>query len=193
VDELTCAKCGIVIEYAGTGRKPKYCNDHREKPKSPDNVTPKSRHRSTGSKSLDVLRMELMQTLQGAGAMLMAVDRYDGLVIIQGSGKLVDALISMAEVNPQFRKWLESGTKSVVWLQLGTAIAAIAVPIAAHHRVLPINERGAYQLFHGELPDGIVNETPPPTPPATMQTNYEPEQDQPTPDAPITENLDEVV
>jgi len=164
MDELTCAKCGIAIEYSGIGRKPKFCNDHRDKPKSADHIKPKSRYRSTGSKSLDVLRMELTQTLQGAGAMLMAVDRYDGLVVIQGTSKLVDALISMAEVNPDFKRWLESGTKSVVWIQLGTAIAAIAVPIAAHHRLLPINERGAYSLFHGELPDGIINDQPQPAP-----------------------------
>jgi hypothetical protein len=169
MDELTCAKCGIVIEYAGTGRKPKFCNDHRDKPKGADNIKPKSRYRSTGSKSLDVLRMELTQTLQGAGAMLMAVDRYDGLVVIQGTSKLVDALISMAEINPDFKRWLESGTKSVVWIQLGTAIAAIAVPIAAHHRLLPLNERGAYSLFHGELPDGIINDAPTQTAPQQPQ------------------------
>jgi hypothetical protein len=139
------------VEYAGTGRKPKYCPDHRQ-PSGKDKTTPASRSRKTSSKSLDVLRLELLQTLQGAGAMLMAVDKFDGLVIVQGSPKLVDALISMAEVNPQFRKFLESGTKSVVWLQLGTALAAIVVPIAAHHRMLPLNERGAYELFHGQLP-----------------------------------------
>ena len=189
MDELTCAKCGIAIEYSGIGRKPKFCNDHREKPKNIDTVKPKSRYRSTGSKSLDVLRLELTQTLQGAGALLMAVDRFDGLVVIQGTPKLVDALISMAEVNPDFKRWLESGTKSVVWIQLGTALAAIAVPIAAHHRLLPVNERGAYQLFHGEIPDGVIDDTPPrptpvPTPaPDTTVANVEA----------IPENLDDVV
>jgi len=104
--------------------------------------------------------------------MLMAVDQFDGLVIIQGSPKLVDALISMAEVNPEFRKFLESGAKSVVWLQLGTAIAAIAVPIAARHRLVPLNPTAAYQLFHGPIPDKF-KPTPDPTPV---------EVDDPTPD-----------
>lgn len=188
MDELTCAKCGVVINYSGVGRKPKFCPDHREKPKL-DNITPKSRYRSTGSKSLDVLRLELTQTLQGAGALLMAVDRFDGLVVIQGTPKLVDALISMAEVNPDFKRWLESGTKSVVWLQLGTAIAAIAVPIAAHHKLLPVNERGVYQLFHGEIPDGVIDEpvrTPPPAPAPTPEAEVIPVET-------ITENTPDVV
>ena len=162
-DELTCGKpsCEIAFEYSGTGRRPKYCPAHREPPRG-DKVKPVSR--KTGSKSLDVLRLELTQTLQGAGAMLMAVDQLDGLVIIQGSPKLVDALISMAEVNPEFRKFLESGTKSVVWLQLGTAVAAIAVPIAARHRLVPLNPTAAYQLFHGPIPDKFKPATPEPTP-----------------------------
>lgn len=168
--ETVCAKpgCEIAFEYAGTGRRPKYCPTHREKPRA-DRVKPVSR--KTGSKSLDVLRLELTQTLQGAGAMLMAVDQFDGLVIVQGTPKLVDALISMAEVNPDFRRFLESGTKSVVWLQLGTAVAAIAVPIAARHRLLPINAAGAYQLFHGPLPEQFRPREPKAeTPTETVET-----------------------
>lgn len=154
--ELTCAKsgCGVAFTYSGTGRKPKYCPTHREKPR--DKVTPASR--KTGSKSLDVLRLELLQTLQGGGAMLMAVDKFDGAVIIAGAPKLVEALISMAEVNPEFRRFLESSAKSVVWLQLGTAVAAIAVPIAANHRLVPLEPRQAYQLFHGPLPAAAAPE-----------------------------------
>ena len=160
-DEIICGKsgCGIAFEYEGRGRRPKYCPSHREAPRNVDKVKPTSR--KTSSKSLDVLRLELTQTLQGAGAMLMAVDQFDGMVIISGTPRLVDALISMAEVDPSFRKFLESGTKSIVWLQLGTAVAAIAVPIAARHRVIPIDPKGAYQLFHGKLPASF-NEQPKP-------------------------------
>jgi hypothetical protein len=167
MDELTCEKCGVVIEWAGTGRKPKYCLNHRSK-QSADKVTPNSRRPAATSKSLQVLREELTSTLQGAGALLLAVDKYDGLVVIQGAPKLVDALITMAEINPAFKKFLEGGAKSVVWIQLGTAIAAIAVPIAAHHRLAPIDEVTAYQLFHGPMPAGIFDETKPaPTPEPT--------------------------
>lgn len=170
-DEITCGKagCRVAFEYSGTGRRPKYCPTHREPPRGGDKVKPTSR--KTGSKSLDVLRLELTQTLQGAGAMLMAVDQFDGLVIIQGTPKLVDALISMAEVNPDFRRFLESGAKSVVWLQLGTAVAAIAVPIAARHRLVPLNPAAAYQLFHGPLPDKFKPApTPAPAPVDTVDT-----------------------
>jgi hypothetical protein len=161
MDELTCEKCGVVVEWAGTGRKPKYCLTHRSK-QSADKVTPNSRRPAATSKSLQALREELTSTLQGAGALLLAVDKYDGLVVIQGAPKLVDALITMAEINPAFKKFLEGGAKSVVWVQLGTAIAAIAVPIAAHHRLAPIDEVTAYQLFHGPMPAGLYE------PPATQ-------------------------
>lgn len=169
-EELTCAKagCGVAFDYSGTGRRPKYCPTHREKPR-PDRVTPASRKAST--KGLEHLRTELLQTLQGGGAMLMAVDKFDGAVVIAGAPKLVDALISMAEVNPAFRKFLESSAASVVWLQLGTAVAAIAVPIAAHHRLVPLDAKAAYQLFHGPAPDFVA--TPPPAP-APVEVEVEP-------------------
>jgi hypothetical protein len=119
----------------------------------------------------------LTSTLQGAGALLLAVDKYDGLVVIQGAPKLVDALITMAEINPAFKKFLEGGAKSVVWIQLGTAIAAIAVPIAAHHRLAPIDEVTAYQLFHGPMPAGLYEppaQQPAPTPEPAPEPAPEP-------------------
>ena len=167
MDELNCVKCGIAIEWAGTGRKPKFCLDHRSK-QSADKITPRSRGAAATSKSLNVLRDELLNTLQGAGALLMAVDKYDGLVVISGAPKLVDALITMAEINPNFRKFLEGGAKSVVWIQLGTALAAIAVPIAAHHRLAPFDEITAFNMFHGEIPPGFLDApAPAPTPAPT--------------------------
>lgn len=165
---MTCAKagCGIAFEYSGTGRRPKYCPTHREKPR-PDRVTPSSRKPS--GKGLEHLRVELLGTLQGGGAMLMAVDKFDGAVVIAGAPKLVDALISMAEVNPAFRKFLETSATSVVWLQLGTAIAAIAVPIAAHHRLVPLDAKSAYQLFHGPAPDFVAAPVAPVEPVETVE------------------------
>jgi hypothetical protein len=174
VDEMNCIKCGVAIEWAGQGRKPKYCVTHRAK--TSDKITPNSRTARSTSKSLEVLRAELTQTLQGAGALLLAVDKYDGLVVIQGAPKLVDALITMAEVNPNFKKFLEGGAKSVVWIQLGTALAAIAVPIAAHHKLAPIDEVTAYRLFHGEIPAGVFDQPKPrPEPQPQPQPQPEPE------------------
>jgi hypothetical protein len=183
VEELNCEKCGVLIEWAGVGRKPKYCVDHRQK-QAADKVTPTSRRKVSTQKSLEALRAELTQTLQGAGALLLAVDRYDGLVVIQGAPKLVDALISLAEINPSFRKFLESGTKSVVWMQLGTAVAAMVVPILAHHAMVPVDEVTAYQLFHGPIPDGVLNEPTRPEPkpepvPPTPTPKPEPSQEIP--------------
>lgn len=183
--ELNCEKCGVLIEWAGVGRKPKYCVDHRQK-QSGDKVTPTSRRKVSTQKSLEVLRAELTQTLQGAGALLLAVDRYDGLVVIQGAPKLVDAFISLAEINPSFRKFLEGGAKSVVWMQLGTAVAAMLVPILAHHAMVPVDEVTAYQLFHGPIPDGVIGEPARPEPtrpePTPAPAPVEPEPSEEIPD-----------
>lgn len=153
-DELTCAKpgCGVAFDYSGRGRRPKFCETHRQ---GKDKVTPTSRRAST---TTGALRLELLQMFQGMGALVMAVDKYDGAVIISSAEKLTEALISMAEVNPAFMKFLQSGTKSMVWLQLGTALAGVIVPIAAHHRMLPLDPVKAYELFHGNIPATVKPE-----------------------------------
>jgi hypothetical protein len=52
------------------------------------------------------------------------------------------------------------------------------VPILAHHALVPVDEKTAYQLFHGPMPDGVLNEPARPEPkpePAAPAATVEPE------------------
>lgn len=146
--ELTCKVCGIEIPYAGRGRKPSYCADHKPSKsagsgKSPANATPKA----GGNK----LRSELLETFNGLGMMVVMMDQYDGATIISSAPRLAETLAQMAEHYPHFGKYLRDGNKSIVWFQLALALSGLLVPILAHHGLVPIDEKEAFQRFHGKV------------------------------------------
>ena len=61
-----------------------------------------------------------------------------GVLITRGGG-LTDALIDVSKVNPRVRKALESFTQTSMWGGLAAAAAGVAVPIMAHHGLLPVD------------------------------------------------------
>lgn len=149
MDELSCRACGVEISYSGKGRKPSFCDTHRPKKLVTDR---KPTSRKNPQRMTDAaLRMELSNLIQGFGAVMLAVDPFDGSVIISGSDALVEALMVMANQNPTFRKWLESGSSSMTWVQLAIAVGAIALPIAAHHKIIPMDETQLLNMFHPKL------------------------------------------
>jgi hypothetical protein len=84
-------------------------------------------------------------TLVGTGVFM--VERFDGLVILDRSEATATALVAVAQENKQVRKVLESLVAVTVYGALVTAVASIAVPIAAHHGVVPIPELTAATLL----------------------------------------------
>lgn len=159
--DLSCKVCGIELVYSGKGRRPEYCETHRPAKNVKGDRKPTSR-KNAGKLTDAALRTELLAMLQGAGAVVLAVDRFDGAVIISGAENLVDALMSMAAQNPAFRKWLEAGSSSMTWVQLAVAVGAIVIPIAAHHKIVPVDEAAMLRMFHPQLAATV-----PPAPAAT--------------------------
>jgi len=139
--DLTCITCGRALTYAGRGRKPIYCEDHKP---VRGNGKPAASPRTSKDERL---RKELASTLALIGVGVMALDAYDGLVIIDRSADTVDALMTVAEHNPRVRKALEQMLEVSVWAALGTALAGIAVPIAVHHGALPLPQDSVERQF----------------------------------------------
>jgi hypothetical protein len=129
---LSCAVCGKALTYAGRGRKPMFCDDHKTGAKKGASTAPA---RATKNEKM---RRELVSTLGLVGVGLMTVEPYDGLVVLDRAEATVDALMDVAEHNPRVRKVLESMIEVSVWGALGTALAGMLVPIAAHHGVIPL-------------------------------------------------------
>jgi len=139
--DLACMVCGRPLTYAGRGRKPQYCEDHRPGSQRTTKQT------STRTSKDERLRKELASTLALVGVGVMALDAYDGLVIIDRSADTVDALMTVAEHNPKVRKALEQMLEVSVWAALGTAIAGMAVPIAVHHKMIPLPQDAVERQF----------------------------------------------
>jgi len=62
---------------------------------------------------------------------------YDSERIMEGAERLSVALERAANESPALRRTLEMLVATSVWGELGTAVAAIALPIAANHGLLP--------------------------------------------------------
>lgn len=142
-DDLTCEICGTALTYAGRGRKPKFCDDH--KPSGSRSKTTKTTS-SRASKD-ERMRQELTATLGTIGVAVMAVNTYDGLVVIDKSADVSDALMELAAHNPRVRKALEQMLEVSVWAAVATAVAGIAVPIAVNHNLLPLPQDAVERQF----------------------------------------------
>lgn len=157
---LRCQVCGIDIAdlYSGRGRKPLYCADHRG-----------SRSASSGGKPAssggrltkdDRLRQELTTMMGTIGVALMFVEQYDGLVIVDRTPATIDALMAVAATNPQVRKVLEQMVTVSTWGQVSMALAGIAVPIAVHHRLLPLSPEVVESQFLSESTRAKISNLP---------------------------------
>ena len=111
-----------------------------------------------GSKALTD---EVTAFLAMAGvAVAKFVDPFDGTVIVQGSSTLATALVNTSEKSPKLRNVLERMVSTWTYSELVLAVAGIAVPILAHHGVLP--PQAAAQFFAGFAPDDASSLVDPP-------------------------------
>jgi hypothetical protein len=84
------------------------------------------------------MRRELLAMFGTISVGVMAYDMYDGMVVLDRSGATVDALMDLAAHNPAVKKALEQMLEVSVWAAVATAVAGMALPIAANHGAVPI-------------------------------------------------------
>jgi len=88
--------------------------------------------------TLPQLQAGLRSSFELLGLGLMAVDHFDGQIIVDKSGDMAEALIELAKVNPSVRRMLESLVGVGAWSGVITVFGAqVALPIAVHHNLLP--------------------------------------------------------
>ena len=83
-----------------------------------------------------------------------------GLVAVEPDELFTGSGTPYGVYTPYFRRWLEQGSSSVTWLQLAIAVGAIAIPIAAHHKVVPMDETQVLRMFHPQLAASVVPPAP---------------------------------
>ena len=140
VPEHACEVCGKDVQYAGRGRVPKRCPEHK---------------RMAGTKPVSArgggwearLERELTAVLGTVGTGLMFVDSFDGFVVLDRAEPTAQALVAAARQSPAVRKALEQMVAVSVFGTVVTALASVAVPIAAHHNLLPMDEYAVASHF----------------------------------------------
>lgn len=111
----------------GLGRKRKPRSDR--KPRDPSKP-----RRAVGRPSL---ARNLEDMVTQLGVMVAAADQTCGLAIIGGASNLAVALDRLAKQNPKVKAALERFVAGTAWSGVVTATAAILIPVAAHHGILP--------------------------------------------------------
>jgi hypothetical protein len=134
--------CGTELTYGGRGRKPKRCPEHKR------GATPSDRPpKSSTPKGIERIKADIRQVMFVTGVAVTPYDQYDGAVLIGSANKVADSFALLALKFPEFRKWLEKGGDGMMWVQIIMGLSSVAIPILAHHGVLPIDEKIAYQKF----------------------------------------------
>lgn len=112
----------------------------KRKPGRPKGSTNKAGPRpgQFGSKSRKAsLTPQLSMFFGSIGATVYAFDQTCGQSIMQGTPALAEALDELARENENVRRVLEGLMTAGTYSKLVVAVAGIALPIAAHHGLLP--------------------------------------------------------
>lgn len=121
---VECSVCGTAIPYAGRGRKPLYCDEH----KPPSHAAKASR---PGGSSLVVNRAvgELRMLYGMAGVGLRYVSPSAGNIVYDNRDKLAESYRMLLETNKRFRELFAELEGKAAWLPIlvihGDVIAAI--------------------------------------------------------------------
>lgn len=116
---------------------------------------PDAERRAPGRKSNAELAGKLrdpLTKLVGAGGLALAMGAtavrqsneyradqlaYDSAIVLNNASKVADELCAIAAEHPEVRRVLESLTQASGWTRTMTVAAALIVPIAANHGVMP--------------------------------------------------------
>lgn len=104
------------------------------------------------------LATRLSTTLTTIGMVVGLVNEFDGLTICKGAPAFATALAEAAEENPALKASLERALSIGTFGKTFAAGAAIGVPIAANHGLIPRSIAG---LFGSEVPPPGGESAPP--------------------------------
>lgn len=136
--------CHEELHYAGRGRKPTKCDAHKagksssKRDKAPSGSAPRG---------INKIKDDVREAAFAIGILVSPYDQYDGAVVVGSAEKLADTVGLLSARYPRFRMYMETGGEGMLWFKVAATVAAIGIPIAAHHRIIPMDERVAYKRF----------------------------------------------
>ncbi len=139
---------GKVIPWAGRGRRPRWCAEHKDagrqgarRTAAPDDDTAPVRPRvAPGAGRPDKLTQALAMQLYQVGFVLWAIPRTraDGAIIMGNSQAVAQAWGDLAKTDANVRKALTAMTTGSAWGQALMATASVGIQIAANHEMVPV-------------------------------------------------------
>lgn len=90
-----------------------------------------------GSTARINLERKLLEQLGWIGMGVAAIDPVCGPAILDGSERLAAALARLADENPRIKRVLTASLEGSAWAELFVAVGMIALPMAAHHGLIP--------------------------------------------------------
>lgn len=113
-------------------------SDSAPKPTTQAKATKPTPERKPGRPSTAAKQKEqLVALIATIGTGVFTVNAADGIAILNGAESLADALVKVAEKNPAVARVLDGLLKTSTYGELVMAAAAIGIPIAANHGLLP--------------------------------------------------------
>lgn len=109
----------------------------KEPTSGPASVIGSSGRSSKVKNELAIIKARFDALFFGVGTLVSGLDRFDGSVIQFGGPNVTDALIHTAETDARFREYLLNFCQASGYAELVTAIAGLALPIAARHGLAP--------------------------------------------------------
>lgn len=127
--DFRCIVCGTgPLYYAGKGRHPKYCDDHRPKGSTP------SSSKAKGGVPVDILIEQITQLYLGVSVgMTFTPYSMDGMVIADNASKLAESWRPLILRDPKIRKFWEKVCTGGGWGQVVFAHGMVAMQIAQIH------------------------------------------------------------
>lgn len=145
--DFACEECGTPLTYAGRGRKPKYCDEH--KPGRTGSAT-KSRGSSTGNLALIERAINELEAIYGISAQAIKfVDDRSGKIVYEDRRKLAESWRALLETNKKFRNAFAELEQKTAWLPVIMAHGDVAAAIFFSRAAERINQALSEEMMNG--------------------------------------------
>lgn len=125
---FSCEVCGTPLTYAGKGRYPRFCADHKPNASS----SPKAK----GGVPVDILIEQITQLYVGVSVgMTFTPYAMDGMVVADNASKLAESWRPLILRDARIRKFWEKVCTGGGWGQVVFAHGVVAMQIAQIHGV----------------------------------------------------------
>lgn len=153
-DRPRCEDCGIVIEWAGRGRRPKRCIEHRKQSRTASGTrTRVSSGTSRKDARLDSLENKLIRTGVKVGAVIGRYAPITGLVFVERSDRFSSAAVRIAADKPKVLEILEKVADTEPVFEIAEFVASIIFAVGidlgqVHPESFPAQLLGLTKLWH---------------------------------------------